>query len=898
MQHSHGSTRARRTVVVAAAALALAATGALPGVRGTAHAAAAPSAPRIFPTPRSVTPHTGHVTITPAVTLVAGPSADTSAISATEQALRAGGARTFARADHPARHGGLTVYVGGPAETPGSAAALAVLRLPGTAGLPAEGYELGVGNRSIVLAGADPTGTFYAAQTLRQLVRPDGRAPRRTLDGLAVRDWPSTPLRGVIEGFYGTPWSDPARLDQLDYLAAHKMNIYVYSPKDDPYLRAQWRDPYPADKLAVIKSLSDRATADHVAFTYALSPGLSVCYSSDADEKALVAKFQTLWDVGVRSFAVPLDDISYTNWNCDADKTRFGTGGGAAGAAQSYLLNRVQQDFIATHPGAAPLQMVPTEYYDTSPSPYKTAIAQQLDPAVLVEWTGEGVVAPTITTAQAQEARQVFGHKILVWDNYPVNDYVTNRLLLAPYTGREPGVAGAVAGLTSNPMIQPYASRIALFTMADYLWNAGAYDPQTSWNASLSELAGGDPRTAAALRAFADLNYTSALTGGQAPELSAAIKQFWTAWPTDPAKAARTLSPRLAAVAAAPAYLRAHLPHSEQGFLTDAAPWLDSTADWGTATLTALDMLQRQQAGDAAHAWADRQALPALVAAASAHGVLVGDTVVDTFVTDAENRYDAALGVVHTRSTATTSLGTYNGNSPANYTDGDPDTFFWSDAAPSVGDYVGVDLGSARPISTVDILMGKASSADDYIHQGTLEYSSDGTTWKSLGDFSDTAEVKAEAPAGTTARYVRLRNTAAQDNWVVVREFTVGSPLTAVTASGTPAPAADSSLAAAVDGDLTTAYHAGAAPASGDALVVTLPAAKALDSVLVLQPGTGRARALVQVHDGTTWRTIGALTGPYTRLPAHGVATDTVRLLWTAGSPAPVVSEVVASAAG
>ena len=621
MQHSHGLIRARRTVVAAGAVLAITAGVALPGVRWTAQAAA-PSAPQIFPVPRSVTPGEGQVTVTPRVALIAGASADTSAVSVTEAALRTAGARTFVREDHAPQGGDLTVYIGGPAETPGSAAALAALGLPGVSGLPAEGYELGAGHRTIVLAGADQAGTFYAAQTLRQIVRPTSGGPRHSFGALAVRDWPSTALRGVIEGFYGTPWSDPARLDQLDFLAAHKMNIYVYSPKDDPYLRAQWRDAYPADKLAVIKGLSDRATADHVAFTYALSPGLSVCYSSDADEKAVVAKFQTLWDVGVRSFAVPLDDISYTNWNCAADKTKFGTGGGAAGAAQSYLLNRVQQDFIATHPGAKPLQMVPTEYADTSQSPYKTAIAQQLDQAVLVEWTGEGVIAPTITTAQVQEAQQVFGHKILVWDNYPVNDYISNRLLLAPYTGREPGVAGKLAGLTANPMIQPYASRIALFTVADYLWNAEGYDPQRSWNASLAELAGGDPVATAALRAFADLNYTSPLTDVQAPELAAAIQQFWAAWPTGPRAAVNALRPHLAAVAMSPAVLRAHLAQSEPGFLTDAAPWLDSAADWGTAMTTALDMLERQQGGDAARAWADRQALPGLVTAASAHGVL------------------------------------------------------------------------------------------------------------------------------------------------------------------------------------------------------------------------------------------------------------------------------------
>ncbi|MFI1097253.1 beta-N-acetylglucosaminidase domain-containing protein [Streptomyces sp. NPDC020917] len=888
--YDSGPARTRHRTFAAGLTLALGAA-LLGGSAALASASAgstdAPTAPQILPTPQSLTVRSDRVVVTPQVTLVAGASADASALEVTRSALQAAGAHTIVRADAPAHPGELTVYVGGADQN----ARLADLGLPGTDGLPAEGYELGAGRQRIVLAGADATGTFYAAQTLRQVLEPTGAAPRHTVTGFAVRDWPASPLRGVIEGFYGTPWSDQARLDQFDFYARHKMNTYVYSPKDDPYLRAQWRDPYPADKLAAIQQLVNRATADHVDFTYAVSPGLSVCYSSQADAQALIAKFQSLWDIGVRTFAVPLDDISYTTWNCAADKAKWGTGGGAAGAAQAYLLNEVQQGFIATHPGARPLEMVPTEYSNTSASPYKAAIAGQLDPSVLVEWTGVGVVVPTITTAQAQSAQQVYGHKILVWDNYPVNDYVTQRLLLAPYTGRDADLTGQIAGLTANPMIEPYASKIALSTVADYLWNSAAYDPGQSWTAALSEQAGGDARTTAALRAFADLNRASRLDSTQAPELAAALKEFWTRWSSDPQRAVRDLRPRLTAVADAPAVLRARLPQQD-GFLADAGPWLDAAQDWGRAMVTALDMLGQQNAGHAAAAWADRQQLAALVTSASSHNVVVGDGVMDTFVSTAMNRYAATLGVTTVRPTAVTSLGTYQTNVPANYVDASPDTFFWSDGTPAVGDTVGVDLGAVRPISTVDVLMSKADRPDDYLHHATLEYSADGTAWHSLGDFTDTPEIQATAPAGATARYVRLRATATQGNWVVVRDFAVG-PTSGPAASGGPAPASGSSLAAAADGDLDTAYRAAAVPASGEALTVTLPSGKPLDSLVILQPGAGTADATVQIEVGGAWRTIGGLGGPVTDLTAHGWAATAVRLLWTSGSPAPAISEIV-----
>ena len=464
--------------VVAAVAVTLA-IGVLAVPAQSQAAPDAPQLPSVYPIPQSMHAQGAAVGLGASVALVVDAQTDAAAKQAVRTVLDDAGVKRIDEVSdaHDARPGEPTIYVGGTA----AGQAVAALGVQNADGLAAEGYVLATGSvaghPSIVLDGHDATGTFYAAQTLRQLVR------GHSVPGVEVRDWPTFPLRGVIEGFYGTPWSHAARLDQLNFYGAHKMNTYVYSPKNDPFLRDQWRDPYPPDQLAQLKELVDRAIANHVKFTYALSPGLSVCYSSAADEQALVAKFQSLWDVGVRDFAIPLDDISYTSWNCAADQTKFGTGGAAAGAAQAYLLNAVQRDFIATHAGASRLQMVPTEYADVAASPYKSTLKAQLDPAIIVEWTGVGVIAPVITQQQATAAKNVYGHDILVWDNYPVNDYVTDRLLLGPYVGRDAGLGGSLYGITANPMIQPDSSKIALFNVADYTWNDAAYDPATSWQA-------------------------------------------------------------------------------------------------------------------------------------------------------------------------------------------------------------------------------------------------------------------------------------------------------------------------------------------------------------------------------------------------------------------------------
>ena len=143
------------------------------------------------------------------------------------------------------------------------------------------------------------------------------------------------PTRGTVEGFYGPPWTHQDRMDQLAFYGDVKMNTYIYAPKDDPYHRERWRDPYPPDKLAQVQELIRQAAAHHVKFTFALSPGTSICYSNPADFQALQAKLQVMYDSGVRDFSVPLDDISYTRWNCDQDRAAYGPPSeGAAGRAQ------------------------------------------------------------------------------------------------------------------------------------------------------------------------------------------------------------------------------------------------------------------------------------------------------------------------------------------------------------------------------------------------------------------------------------------------------------------------------------------------------------------------------------------------------------------------------------
>src|SRR5262249_18445531 len=115
--------------------------------------------------------------------------------------------------------------------------------------------------------------------------------------------------RGVIEGFYGPPWSFTDRCAVIESLAARGMNAYVYAPKSDPKHRDRWRDAYDSSELADFRSLAEHAARNHTRFGFALSPGLDIEYESARDRDLLLEKLAPLLDLGVGWVVLALDDI-------------------------------------------------------------------------------------------------------------------------------------------------------------------------------------------------------------------------------------------------------------------------------------------------------------------------------------------------------------------------------------------------------------------------------------------------------------------------------------------------------------------------------------------------------------------------------------------------------------
>ncbi|GLZ82019.1 hypothetical protein Afil01_68260 [Actinorhabdospora filicis] len=832
--------------------LTLAAALALTSAVAAPRPAHAEGRPQVWPKPREYSAEGDGFRLGDRVGLVTGATTDAAAVRAVRDALRAAGVGDIRESGEDPGTGVVVWFAGDP---PVDA---------DPSGLPPEGYALTVaasGKRGHIAIGGDGPGQFYAAQTLRQLIGPDGGLP-----GVAVRDWPGMAVRGTVEGFYGDAWSHAERLSHLDYLAAHKMNTYIYAPKNDPYHRARWREAYPAAELDRFGELAARARAGHVTMDFALSPGLSICFGDTRDADAVLGKFEALRARGVRKFTLAFDDIRAGDWHCDGDAAAYGSGGAGAGKAQADLLNRVAS--WARGKGLPAPGFVPTEYWGLGDTPYRAALRDRLDASVIVHWTGTAVIPGTVTVDQARRARADVGHDLMLWDNYPVNDYIAGRLPLGDYTGRERGLSGPLSGLVSNPANQPTVSRPGVFGAAAFAWNDAAYDPGEAWTAALAESGPLGP-----LKLFADVNtYDGTLHREQSPRLKAAI-----------AAGGAELRSYASRLAAAPTGIRAGV---SPAFAAEARAWLDATDLWAKALLAALDVLDDK----GPQALSDRRrAVDAMTAARAVRDVRrphsgvaprVGDGVLDVFIAEAFTDLDRRLGIMPPASARST-MDVYGDNGPARMLDGDTGTYYWSRRAARTGDALTVDLGGVHRVGRIALLMGKDDRPGDFVHEGVLERSRDGTSWTRL-TASDEAEVRADA-GEAEARYIRYRATA--DNtaeWVVVREFAV-TDLDRVTYTVTGGPSGD--LRAAADGSLDTTYR-GSGDGEGQTLTLTASRTGPLSRVTFVGHGTGTA----EIRTGDTWTSIGHFDD-YTELRVENVRTNAIRLRWS-GTTAPEVQEV------
>lgn len=290
------------------------------------------------------------------------------------------------------------------------------------------------------------------------------------------------PELGVIEGYFGRPWSHEERKRVLSALRDLGFGFFHFAPKADAFLRRRWREPHPDAALAELAELSAHCRRLGLRFGVGLSPYELYRDFSAAARAAFVAKVQLLDAIGLDDLAILFDD------------TRGDLPDLAAREAE--IVHTAQ-----AHTRASRVLMCPTYYADDRmldivfgqrPAGYLQDLGRRLDPRVGVYWTGEEICAREVSPGHLDRVAEALQRKPTLWDNYPVNDgpLMSHHLHLRGFTGRPAAIGPHLAAHAINPALQPQLSLIPAATLAASYREGEAYGYMGAFRAAARTLAG------------------------------------------------------------------------------------------------------------------------------------------------------------------------------------------------------------------------------------------------------------------------------------------------------------------------------------------------------------------------------------------------------------------------
>lgn len=298
-------------------------------------------------------------------------------------------------------------------------------------------------------------------------------------------------IRGVVEGFYGKPWSPECREAVVGMLAPLEGAAFLYAPKNDPFHRLRWREPYPDPAWGRLEGTIRLCRTSGVAFHFGISPWAF----ATGDVRPLREKIRRALDCGAGGIALLFDDIPD---RADAGLAR----------RQLDLATEALQDT------RVPILLCPSVYCielleSLDGEGYLEAWRTGVPAGWLSLWTGDRVVSPELDAASVERAAGVLGSTPVLWDNLLADDYCLRRIYLAGLAGR----TRAGAGYLVNPSeIEPVAMH-AVYRLLE----ACGLSPE--WPRTL-----GDPRAWDVLRLFHDLPWTEGAAGGLLGELRNALE--------------------------------------------------------------------------------------------------------------------------------------------------------------------------------------------------------------------------------------------------------------------------------------------------------------------------------------------------------------------------------------
>ena len=294
----------------------------------------------------------------------------------------------------------------------------------------------------------------------------------------------STPELGVIEGFFGRPYSWDERTDMVRALGPAGYGFYLYAPKADGHLRRRWREPYPDAELEALAGFAAICRQAGVRFGVGLSP-YELFVDFDAPSKAdLAAKLAQLDALGLDDLGIFFDDMKGDLPALAATQVEI----------VHWIAGRTRADRLIVCPSYYTDDPVLDRVFGQRPANYLEDLGAGLDPAIQLMWTGEEVCARQFSPGHLARVAEQMRRKPFLWDNYPVNDgpRMSRHLHLRAFTGRPAAIAGEIAAHAINTASQAVLSRIPALTLAESYAAGEAYEYAAAFRRAAAEVLGPD----------------------------------------------------------------------------------------------------------------------------------------------------------------------------------------------------------------------------------------------------------------------------------------------------------------------------------------------------------------------------------------------------------------------
>lgn len=262
---------------------------------------------------------------------------------------------------------------------------------------------------------------------------------------------------GIIEGFYGRQYTIDERDELIKFIANKGYTYYIYAPKNDKSLRREWEKPFDSAKSELLVHISNLCSKLNLDFGVGISP-LSITKEKDKQLDLLIKKIDWLLEnTNLKIIAILFDDISlYTDEEGKKQNEIIKE-------VHTYLLSKNKSIRLIFCPTYYTFDPILDKVFGQRPLHYYDDIVKELDKSIEIFWTGNKVLSKTITKDDIEKANNLWGRKVTLWDNYPVNDgkFISKHIYTRPFKNRS-DLDGIVLSHAVNPMLECKLNEVVL----------------------------------------------------------------------------------------------------------------------------------------------------------------------------------------------------------------------------------------------------------------------------------------------------------------------------------------------------------------------------------------------------------------------------------------------------